>query len=519
MSDNNFINTIKHPVNNDIKNLQSFDSNFVPEYDENGNILNHPAFEIVNDYLNIRNGDFAIEYFKMVVSAIFLEYRRLYPGLDIIIQFREKGERSFQKNVDKALAKPYTNSIQDWKDDVHKDILGMKIIFNRLPDELPFDYNDDTYEIMDLNEKRHSNQLFSNSLKKWIQGYSDELQDEENFYKYKIELLSRLKDCSYDSYTDDDKIKNPYEQLLLNAINEKNEKEQNGFAFEVKKSQLNELENLRMELIDRLNEKIENAIIEYTLPRVLETELVSKELGIKAYRNSSSNKDNGWIRKSTGYVALYYSLIGSLRDKDKKKLEIEFQANSERTHNIDSIDHNDIPGKKVDVYDDYFELVDKNDPHDLNYYIDKLDKIQAIALYSREPQYRASKNIALSALSHIRLKDTPSDYKRLIEFAKYASPWLYTTHSAHNKAIPTVLIEKKKLSENLADILRKSDGISILAHMLIEKVEEIENGKIIIEGVKTEKIVGEEDNTFTRIDIRKFIEKNKSISNDKDLDI
>ena len=123
------------------------------------------------------------------------------------------------------------------------------------------------------------------------------------------------------------------------------------------------------------------------------------------------------------------------------------------------------------------------------------------------------------SLSHIRLKDTPSDYKRLIEFAKYASPWLYTTHSAHNKAIPTVLIEKKKLSENLADILRKSDGISILAHMLIEKVEEIENGKIIIEGVKTEKIVGEEDNTFTRIDIRKFIEKNKSISNDKDLDI
>lgn len=507
MSKENFKNDLKYNVSNETKNLQAFDTNFVPEYDENGNLINHPILDIFSDYLNVRNNDFTIEYFKMVVSAIFLEYRRLYPGLDIIIQFREKGERSFQKNVDKALSKTNTNTIQKLQNDVHKDILGMKIIFSRLPDELPFDYNDDTSEIMELNEKRHSNQLFSNSLKKWIQGYSDELQDEESYYDYKIELLSRLKDCSYDSYTDNNNFKNPYEQFLINTINEKNEKMQNGFAFEVKKNQLNELENLRIELIDRLNEKLENAIIDYTLPRVLETDLVSKELGIKGYRDSSSTKDNGWIRKSTGYVALYYSLIGSLRSKDKKEIEIEFQANSERTHNIDSIDHNDIPGKKVDIFDEFFELKDKNDSHDLKYYIDKLDKIQAIAVYSLEPQYRAPQKIALSALSHIKLKDTPVDNERLINFAKYASPWLYTTHSAHNKAIPTVLIEKKKLSENLADILRKSDGISILAHMLIEKVEEIENSKNM----------DIDDNTFTRIDIRKFIEKYKGID-DKTLE-
>ena len=506
MSKEDFIEDLKHPTSNDVTNLKSFDPEFIPKYDENGNLINHPALDIFSDYLDVRNSDFIIEYFKMVVSAIFLEYRRLYPGLDIIIKFREKGKRSFQRNVNKALSKPIEiiDSIQAWKDDVHKDILGMKIIFNRLPDELPFDYNDDTAEIMELNKKRHSNQLFSNQLKQWIQGYSDELQDEETFYNYKIELLSRLKDCSYDSFTDDDKEKNPYEKPLMDALNEKKEREkdQNGFAFEVKKEQLNDLEKLRHELIDRLNEKLENAIIDYTLPHVLESDLVSEELGIKGLRNSSSTKDNGWIRKSTGYVALYYSLIGSLKSKDKEEeIEIEFQANSERTHRIDSMDHNDIPGKKVDIYDDYFELVDKNDSHDLNYYINILDKIQAIALYSHEPQYNTPKKIALSALSHIKFKDTPADNKSLIDFAKYASPWLYTTHSAHNKAIPTVLIEKKKLSENLADILRRSDGISILAHILIEKVEELEDSKNI----------DTHDNSITRIDIRKFIEKYKPI--------
>lgn len=502
MSNNKFKEELKHhPISHDIENLKAFDPNFIPKYDENGNLMNHPAMEIVDDYFNVRNNDFTIEYFKMIVSAIYLEYRRLYPGLDIIISFREKGERSLQKNADRTLRKQNINSISAWQKDIHKDILGMKIIFNRLPDELPFEYNSETAEIMKLNEKRLDNQMFSNVLKKWIQGYSEELQDEETFYAYKIDLLSRLKDCSYDSFTDDKNAKNPFLIQLEEAYKEKALKESDGFAFEVKKSQLNELEDLRLELVNRLNEKLENAIIDITLPRVLETDLVNKELSITSYRDPSPSKENGWIRKSTGYVALYYSLIGSLRNPSSKDIEIEFQANSERTHNIDSIDHNDIPGKKVDIYNDFFELKDPNDEHNLKYYLDILDKIEAVAAYSRESQYRIPKRKALAALEHIKLKKSPKDDEALWNFAEYASPWLYTTHSAHNKAIPTVLIEKKKLSENFADILRKNDGISVLAHMLIERIEELENEK---------NISSEENITITRILIRKFIEKYKN---------
>ena len=101
MSKENFKNDLKYNVSNETKNLQAFDTNFVPEYDENGNLVNHPILDIFSDYLNVRNNDFTIEYFKMVVSAIFLEYRRLYPGLDIIIQFREKGESyAFKIEID-----------------------------------------------------------------------------------------------------------------------------------------------------------------------------------------------------------------------------------------------------------------------------------------------------------------------------------------------------------------------------------------------------------------------------------
>lgn len=516
MSNFAFRKKIKHnrSSSNEIQNLQQFDPSFEPKYDENGNIVNHPVFEILDNYYNIRNNQNKIKYFKVIAAAIFLEYRRLYPGLDIIIKFREKGERSVQKNTDKSLGKSDINSISDWKDDIKKDILGMKIVFNGLPDELPFNYSEETEEIMRLNEQRLDNLVFSNKLSKWIQGYSDELLDEETYYNYKIELLSRLKECSYDTFTDNPEAKNPFSHLLTQTIIEKKAKENEGFSFEVKKSQLNDLDDLRSELISRLNEKLENAIIDYTLPNVLNTELIRTELGIDSYRNDSSRKDNGWIRKSTGYVALYYSLIGSLIEIEypqpydenqtkKEKLEIEFQANSERTHKIDKKDHNEIPGKKVDILEEFFELKDSNDPHGLKYYIDILDKIQATAVYSRKPEYKTPKKIALSALDHIKLKNTPEDNRALIAFANYVSPWLYTTHSAHNKAIPTVLIEKKKLSENFADVLRKNDGISILAHMLIERVEELEK-ELDKYSLKSS---DDTDNSYNIINIGKFIDK------------
>lgn len=529
---------------NDYKNLNIFDPSFSPEFDKNGNVINHPIFELFNDYFDIKNNKFIILYFQMIVAAIYLEYKRLYKGLDIFILYREKSIRSFQKNIDRSLSKEDVNSIDDLKSDTKQDILGMKLVLNNLPDSLPFDSTDpENAKIFELFEKKIKNQLFATELKKWIDDFKNlsyeketsNMYDGETFYNYKIELLRTLIDCSYDKFSNDKNAINQYlEQLNTTLSIQKELAANDNFSLEVNPREIEELDILRLDLIDRLNEKLENEILKVTLPKVLNSSLVKDVLKVNSKKNTSPLKFDGFAVKPDGYSGWFWDLSVSIKDpidNSVKKIPIEFQATCERAYEISKKDHNELYGKKINIFDTFFELVPENippedkekyeqNPNDLLLiYINKLNSIKDVVPYSTDIRYKKQRELVEKYQKCIRIKpyiNHEKSKKESIEYLysilPYITAQLYATNAAHDSSIPTVILNKKKPSNNLADVLRKSDGTSVLAHMLIEFLEQSEDSinqkntssqfleeyKVLLKGV-------------TEIDIRKFAQKYASI--------
>lgn len=508
------------------ENLKNFDSSFIPKFDQNGNITNHPIFDIFDHYEDVINDKFMILYFQMVVAAIYLEYKRLYKGLDVFIIYREKGLRSYQKNIDHALAKSEVNSIKDLKKDLYEDILGMKIVLNGLPDDLPFDSNNpENSTIFALNDTKRKNQIFSDDLKKWIDGYQNLLQnketiynyDGETYYNYKVQLLKCLVDCSYSKYSDDYEAKNPFVDMLNEAKYTQNQLQlSDNFPLEVSQKDIQELEDLRQKLIDRLNDKLENEIFKVTIPHILNSELIHNVLKISNCQNSSPNKFDGFsVKIKDGYSAWYWHLEGHIQtDAGIKNMQIELQTNTERSYEIGKLNHNNMQGKKVSIYDMFFELTDIDIPSSvikdckqllssdaenlnkfnqdleyrkkflLNYYLNKLNNIKDIVPYSTDIKYKKQRENVEEYKRHIKLKNNISiggESFSVTEYLKMLLPYisanLYSTNAAHDTSVSAVILNKKNQSSNLADVLRKSDGTSVLAHWLIDLLRQEERNQ------------------------------------------
>ena len=544
------------------ENLKNFDSGFNPKFDKDGNITNHPIFEIFDNYENVINDKFMILYFQMVVAAIYLEYKKLYKGLDVFIIYREKGLRSYQKNIDHALAKSEVNSINDLKNDVYEDILGMKIVLNGLPDDLPFDSNNpENSAIFALNDKKRKNQMFTDDLKKWIDGYQNLLQnketlynyDGETYYNYKIQLLERLIDCSYSKYSDNYEAPNPFIAMLKEVqYTQKQLQLSDNFPLEVSQKDIQELEDLRQELIDRLNDKLENEIFKVTIPHILNSELIHNVLKISNCKNSSPNKFDGFsVKIKDGYSAWYWHLEGHIQtDAGIKNMKIELQTNTERSYEIGKLNHNNMQGKKVSIYDMFFELTDIDIPSHvikeckmlvgnnienqnkfdqnlefrkeiiLNYYLNKLNNIRDIVPYSTDVKYKKQRENVDEYKKHIKLRNNISiggESFSVTEYLKMLLPYisanLYSTNAAHDTSVSAVILNKKNQSTNLADVLRKSDGTSVLAHWLIDLLRQEERSQEMPS--YTNDIYKDEYIAFTEglseIDIRNFASKYSNI--------
>lgn len=544
------------------ENLKNFDSGFNPKFDKDGNITNHPIFEIFDNYENVINDKFMILYFQMVVAAIYLEYKKLYKGLDVFIIYREKGLRSYQKNIDHALAKSEVNSINDLKNDVYEDILGMKIVLNGLPDDLPFDSNNpENSAIFALNDKKRKNQMFTDDLKKWIDGYQNLLQnketlynyDGETYYNYKIQLLERLIDCSYSKYSDNYEATNPFIAMLKEVqYTQKQLQLSDNFPLEVSQKDIQELEDLRQELIDRLNDRLENEIFKVTIPHILNSELIHNVLKISNYKNSSPNKFDGFsVKIKDGYSAWYWHLEGHIQtDAGIKNMQIELQTNTERSYEIGKLNHNNMQGKKVSIYDMFFELTDIDIPSHvikeckmlvgnnienqnkfdqnlefrkeiiLNYYLNKLNNIRDIVPYSTDVKYKKQRENVDEYKKHIKLRNNISiggESFSVTEYLKMLLPYisanLYSTNAAHDTSVSAVILNKKNQSTNLADVLRKSDGTSVLAHWLIDLLRQEERSQEMPS--YTNDIYKDEYIAFTEglseIDIRNFASKYSNI--------
>ena len=88
------------------------------------------------------------------------------------------------------------------------------------------------------------------------------------------------------------------------------------------------------------------------------------------------------------------------------------------------------------------------------------------------------------AQQHIKIKDNMDFYNEasgntfyqnmdeyLLNVAKLSSPDMYICRSSHEFTTPTVTIQKRSLAEAFSDVLRKRDGISCLAQILVDKVD------------------------------------------------
>ena len=93
-----------------------------------------------------------------------------------------------------------------------------------------------------------------------------------------------------------------------------------------------------------------------------------------------------------------------------------------------------------------------------------------------------------NALNHIKIKNSltfnniSTDIDIYLEsLAEYVSPKAWICRSAHNITRNTASIEKKQIIEEFSDVIRKKDGISCLAQLLIDRLEDIvgNNGSTI----------------------------------------
>lgn len=517
--------------------------NFKDTLKVNINEIEDFVYSITDHHSDYTTNEFNSEYIQNIEAAIFLQYRKMYPGIDIFIQIRDKSERSLLKNIDKTLAKTNLNGSDELLDDAKKDIVAMRVILSHVPNALSFDYTDpENAKIVEEQNRKIDNLNFINDLTQWMAGNTSDLLDEENFYKYYVEILDRLQKASYEECVNEVEI--PYAERYEKAKEKAETLKKNGqFDLFVSDENMHELSNLRNNLIAKLDDKLQNEILDVTLPKVLEGELVKDILKVSSTRDNSSSKDNGWLRKPNAYVSLYHNL------STNSGLEIELQAQSYqgyRNGKNGMAYHNGMKGKRLNL-DYLFELVDKNDDKPLEYYIQLLDNTSADLLISKLAQKQLSPRdqLAFEALKHIKIVDsvkvTPNKTNAitsendenienqgisensnptyidinqyLLELSEFAAPKCYICRGAHNVTRSAASIEKKQTVENFSDILRKKNGISCLSQMLLDKIEDIvQNDSQTIQ--------------ISERDILKFAEKNQDKinptpqkNNEQDIDL
>ena len=203
----------------------------------------------------------------------------------------------------------------------------------------------------------------------------------------------------------------------------------------------------------------------------------------------------------------------------------------------------------------YFELVDKNDEHDLNFYLDVLDTVPANSLISDTelPNFQSDeeKNEFLKTplgkkylqsqkireyMKHIKLGDTYtyvpdssitytddtgvhsklSDIQQnstemsfddyLLTLAKSHSPYMSVCDSAHTSFSEMASLRPKDLVDEFSEVLRKRDSLTCLRHLLVERLDHILKTKPDPEYEENRKIAESLPKEISRIDIVKYSE-------------
>ncbi len=408
------------------------------------------------------------EHLDYTVAGIFLSLYNILPsGIGFRIDYRKKSSRSTQTTLGLEIIDKKIN-------DIKKDLFGMKVIAIDIDNNIEFPETDPNSETLrNLQEKRLSNIRFISETREWLASNSIR-KTEEQFYNKYIELLERLVDSTFTKCTEEVDV--TYDEKLERVKYKlENKMKRDSLSLYLSNEQICKMNILLNDLTRRLDDKLEDAILDAYLPKALESNLAYNLLKVNYMWDKKTEKKNG-------YVASFYNL-----DIDNK-FKIELQTQSYYRYLVQKKGvayHNAKVGKGMKIHS-FFELVDKNDTNSLDYYLQLLESVPIKEFEKAIVDGKDTKLVQdiMLAQQHIKIKDNMDFYNEasgntfyqnmdeyLLNVAKLSSPDMYICRSSHEFTTPTVTIQKRSLAEAFSDVLRKRDGISCLAQILVDKVD------------------------------------------------
>lgn len=448
--------------------------NLSSEITEQQKELQDKLTQVIDTYIDYTTDENKKRLDYTVAGLYFALREILPPSVKFRIDYRTKASRSEQKSTELEIL---DSSI----DRITKDIFAMKIIVTSIDGRLDLDTNNPEYsKLISLENTKFDNIDFIEETRDWILSTSAEtLKTEEMYYEKKCEILERLISATYENELMSDSEISYAERLERVSKAYSDKQKADNLSFSISKEQSNSLIELLDDLEARLNDKLERTILQLFVPKALNLNLMSNLLQVgHTYEKESC--------KSNGYVADYYILnLGNIL----KNVELQLQSNFRYLCGVSgNAYHNGMSGKSINIFS-LFELVDENDsPYPLEHYLRILSQT-SIRKYTDEIIKGSNSTLmqqVTDAYKHIKIKDkiqishnpdfeeNLKDYdmnEYLLGFAQYTSADMSTCRSAHNFDTPTVSIEKKDLSDSFAEVLRKRDGISCLAQLLVDRVK------------------------------------------------
>ena len=361
------------------------------------------------------------EFLCYLTAAIFLVYKEKYPQLAKYLLFRTKSDMSFMKNIQKEFIKFITTDTQSNQFDisaVDKDISGIKLVLDNINYSLPATAESRELfglpDIKKLRKQSKDNLDFIDTVEEFI---SSPIHNSREFYQFQLELLQRIIEVTPKKFKNERFPNQSYEELYEQSQIQYNYYiENDNFPTSLSERDIGYLEVLLNDLRSKVDNNLHFEILNRTLPIVLDDPLIKNTL-LTTFKLEKSNEQS---QKANGFEAIYYTLNTPFG-------KVEFQAQSNRAYfnaTKGSAYHSGIPGKSINVKH-FFELVDKNDEHTLDYYLDTLDSISADSIIHENelPQFESEQEkkayletshgkdyinskLYIDMMKHIKIKDT-----------------------------------------------------------------------------------------------------------------
>ncbi len=461
-----------------------------------------------------------------ILGAFYITAKKYFPELNIYIPARIKSTKSSVSNIDKEVTDslfslyPSDASSGLSTEDIisnfdisnaNTDFFGFTIVLSNTDDTLHFDKNDPrTKDILDLRKQRNNNIKFTHKLEDFIIqcDFNDTPISYIDLLQIKIDLLTRLRDCSYDECSNEYegtsfvKLLKDNIEIYKNEIEKENNSDNINNNLDTSK-EFDEIYLLLDELKKRVHDKYQAKLLEMLIPDVLNDELFVDVLKVKSKLVKN-------VKKKNGFCSIYYVL----ETYDGRKIELQAQSKMrfEDSKNGSS-DHSILPNKEINITH-FFEPTDPNcTPEMFNKFLNILNTTP-IATKNRlfktddsllsPTEIRLKRRLRISE-NNVKIKDNYTVESQMLDgsiktdsypidkylpiFAEYVSPKLITVNSYHTRAHRSVSgYNKKSLISSFTEVLLKHDSTTCLAQQLIDKLDSLlpnDKNSISLNGITT----------------------------------